>query len=31
MKKTLFIIIVSFVTNYDIVGQNILESTISNV
>ena len=30
MKKTLFFIIISFVTNYDIVGQNILESTISN-
>ena len=30
MKKTLFFIIISFVNNYDIVGQNILESTISN-
>ena len=30
MKKTLFIIIFSFVTNYDIIGQNISESTISN-
>jgi len=30
MKKTLFIIILSFVTNYDIIGQNISESTISN-
>tara|TARA_B100001093_G_scaffold207131_1_gene199087 strand:+ start:6323 stop:7195 length:873 start_codon:yes stop_codon:yes gene_type:complete len=30
MKKTLFFIILSFVTNYDIIGQNISESTISN-
>lgn len=30
MKKTLFFIIISFVTNYDIIGQNISESTISN-
>ncbi len=30
MKKTLFFIIFSFVTNYDIIGQNISESTISN-
>ena len=30
MKKTLFFIFISFVTNYDIIGQNISESTISN-
>ncbi len=30
MKKTLFFIILSFVTNYDIIGQSISESTISN-
>ena len=30
MKKTLFFIILSFVTNYDIIGQNISEFTISN-
>ena len=30
MKKTLFFIILSVVTNYDIIGQNISESTISN-
>ena len=30
MKKTLFFIILSFVTNYDIIGQKISESTISN-
>ena len=30
MKKTLFFIILSFVTNYNIIGQSISESTISN-
>ena len=30
MKNTFFFIILSFVTNYDIIGQNISESTISN-
>ena len=30
MKNTFFFIILSFVTNYDIIGQSISESTISN-
>ena len=30
MKKIFFFIILSFVTNYDIIGQSISESTISN-